>query len=58
MFISAKNTSGDFLDLSDVKYISREEFENAPKGSKPQVNDVLFSRVGSNLGHPVIPEKI
>ena len=54
MFISAKNTSGDFLDLSDVKYISREEFENAPKGSKPQVNDVLFSRVGSNLGHPVI----
>lgn len=54
MFISAKNTSGDFLDLSDVKYISREEFENASKGSKPQVNDVLFSRVGSNLGHPVI----
>ena len=24
MFISAKNTSGDFLDLTDVKYISRE----------------------------------
>ncbi len=50
MVISAKNTSGDFLDLTDVKYISREEFEGAPKGSKPQVNDVLFS-VGSNLGH-------
>jgi type I restriction enzyme S subunit len=57
MFISAKNTSGDFLDLTDVKYISREEFEVAPKGSKPQVNDVLFSRVGSNLGHPVILEE-
>ena len=57
MFISAKNTSGDFLDLTDVKYISREEFEGAPKGSKPQVNDVLFSRVGSNLGHPVILEE-
>jgi len=56
MFISAKNTSGDFLDLSDVKYISREEFDGAPKGSKPQVNDVLFSRVGSNLGHPVVLE--
>lgn len=54
MFISAKNTSSDFLDLSDVKYISREEFNTAPKGSKPQVDDVLFSRVGSNLGHPVI----
>ena len=57
MFLSAKNTSGDFLDLTDVKYISREEFEGAPKGSKPQVNDVLFSRVGSNLGHPVILEE-
>lgn len=57
MFISAKNTSGDFLDLSDVKYISREEFKGAPKGAKPQVNDVLFSRVGSNLGHPVILEE-
>ena len=57
MFISAKNTSEDILDLTDVKYISREEFEGAPKGSKPQVNDVLFSRVGSNLGHPVILEE-
>ena len=55
-FISAKNTSGDYLDLSDVKYISRGEFETAPAGSKPKKNDVLFSRVGSNLGHPVILE--
>ena len=53
-FISAKNTSCDYLDLSDVKYISREEFEKASKGTKPQIGDVLFSRVGSNLGHPVI----
>jgi type I restriction enzyme S subunit len=55
-FISAKNTSGDFLDLTDVKYISKEEFASAPNGSKPKKNDVLFSRVGSNLGHPVILE--
>lgn len=53
-FISAKNTSCDYLDLLDVKYISREEFEGAPIGAKPQKGDVLFSRVGSNLGHPVI----
>ncbi len=53
-FISAKNISSDFLDLSDVKYISRDEFNKASNGAKPQVNDILFSRVGSNLGHPVI----
>ena len=57
VFISAKNTSGDFLDLTDVKHISRDEFEDAPTGAKPQRNDVLFSRVGSNLGHPVILEE-
>lgn len=57
IFISAKNTSRDYLDLSDVKYISKEEYKNAPVGSKPKKNDVLFSRVGSNLGHPVILEK-
>ena len=56
-FISAKNTSRDYLDLTDVKYISREEFDTAPIGSKPKKNDVLFSRVGSNLGHPVILER-
>ncbi|MCD8015528.1 MAG: restriction endonuclease subunit S [Lachnospiraceae bacterium] len=55
-FISAKNTSGDFLDLSDVKYISQEEFKGAPLGAKPRRGDMLFSRVGSNLGHPVILE--
>ena len=54
VFISAKNTSSDYLDLSDVKYITKEEFNTAPKGAKPKRGDVLFSRVGSNLGHPVI----
>ena len=53
-FISAKNTSGDYLDLKDVKYISKEEYLSAPNGAKPRKGDVLFSRVGSNLGHPVI----
>ena len=53
-FISAKNTSCDYLDLSDVKYISKKEYASAPAGAKPRKGDVIFSRVGSNLGHPVI----
>lgn len=55
-FISAKNTSKDFLDLSDTKYISEEEYENSTSNAKPKRGDVLFTRVGSNLGHPVIVE--
>ena len=55
-FISAQNTSNDFLDLSNVKYISETDFENATSNAKPQRGDLLFTRVGSNLGHPVIVE--
>ena len=53
-FISAQNTSKDYLDLSDVKYISEEDFEKATSNAKPHRGDILFTRVGSNLGHPVI----
>ena len=55
-FISAQNTSNDFLDLSNVKYISETDFENATSNAKPQRGDLIFTRVGSNLGHPVIVE--
>lgn len=55
-FISAKNTSKDFLDLTDTKYISKEEYSNSTSNAKPKRGDVLFTRVGSNLGHPVIVE--
>lgn len=55
-FISAQNTSKDFLDLSNVKYISEEEYNSITSNAKPKRNDILFTRVGSNLGHPVIVE--
>ncbi len=53
-FISAQNTSKDYLDLENVKYISREEYNSITENAKPKRGDVLFTRVGSNLGHPVI----
>jgi type I restriction enzyme S subunit len=53
-FISAKDTSKDFLDLSNTKYISEDEYFNSTSNAKPKRGDVLFTRVGSNLGHPVI----
>ena len=55
-FISAQNTSNDFLDLNNVKYISETDFESTTSNAKPQRGDLLFTRVGSNLGHPVIVE--
>lgn len=56
IFISSKDIANDYLDLTDVKYISQEEFDNSTSNAKPQRGDILFTRVGSNLGHPVIVE--
>ena len=53
-FISSKNISGDKLDLTDINYVSLEEYSKMSSSVKPQKGDILFTRVGSNLGHPVI----
>lgn len=53
-FISSQNISKDYLDLTNVKYISRDEFNKSTSNAKPQKGDILFVRVGSNLGHPII----
>lgn len=53
-FISAQNISSDYLDLDNVKFISNEDFKKATNNAKPKKGDLLFTRVGSNLGHPII----
>ena len=53
-FISSANISKNFLDLKNVKYISEKEYKEMTPNAKPQKGDILFVRVGSNLGHPVI----
>ena len=55
-FISAQNTSNDYLNLENVKYISQKEYDSITDNAKPKRGDILFTRVGSNLGHPVIVE--
>ena len=53
-FISSKNIANDYLDLKDINYISCDEFKRCSSKAKPKRGDILFTRVGSNLGHPVI----
>ena len=48
-FISAQNTSKDFLDLSNVKYISEEEYNSITSNAKPKRDDILFTRVGLHI---------
>lgn len=53
-FLSSKNISSQQLDLEDIKYISQDEYEKVTNNAKPIYGDILFSRVGSNLGNPTI----
>ena len=53
VFISAKNVSQGFLDLSDVKYITQKEYEEIQKRCQSERGDVILSKSGT-LGVPAI----
>ena len=52
-FISAKNTINGGLDFSDVKYISKAEYQEIQKRCQTERLDILLSKSGS-LGSPAI----
>lgn len=56
-FLSSKNISNGYIDFTNVQYISREKFESIPESTKPKLGDILFTRVGSNLGNPIVLEQ-
>lgn len=56
-FLSSKNISNGYIDFINVQYISREKFESMPESTKPKLGDILFTRVGSNLGNPIVLEQ-
>ncbi|MCR6579808.1 restriction endonuclease subunit S [Campylobacter insulaenigrae] len=46
-FLSVKNISKGFFDLSDIKYISLEEHNKLIKRAKPEFGDILICRIGT-----------
>ena len=54
-FVTSKNLSDQGLDLSDISYISDEDFAAFNKRSKVDVGDILFGMIGT-IGHPVLVE--
>ena len=53
-FLSSKNIAKGFIDFSDIKYVKEEEYDSMTSAVKPKKGDILFTRVGSNLGNPCI----
>lgn len=52
-FLSVKDISSGEICWEDVRYVTQEEFDFAPKGAKPQKGDIMFCRVGT-MGKPII----
>ena len=56
--IRTSNIKEGFLDLSDVKYVSKDTFLERTQRLKPQAGDVLLTREGSIGDVGVIPNDI
>ena len=55
-FVNVRNIKKGFLDLSDVKFITNDEFLRVHKVWKPEVHDVLITRIGT-LGNVAVIRK-
>ena len=52
-FYSVKDISNGYLDESNPKYVTQEEFDSFLDGAKPKKGDIIFCRVGT-IGKPHI----
>ena len=46
-FLNVKNLNNGFIDLQNNTFITQEEYERVHKNWKPEVGDVLISRIGT-----------
>ena len=53
-FISVVNINKRYLDFDNCKFVSYEDGEIINKRSKPQRNDVLYTKVGATYGIPAL----
>ena len=54
--ITSKNLTDAGLDMSDVSFISAEDFENINKRSKVDIGDIIFGMIGT-IGNPVMVDR-
>jgi type I restriction enzyme S subunit len=46
-FLSVKNITNGFIDFSDTKFVTQKEHEVLIKRCNPEINDVLYTKVGT-----------
>jgi type I restriction enzyme, S subunit len=53
-FISVKNITTGSLRFDDCKFISREDHEKFTKRCRPELHDILYTKVGATYGRPAL----
>lgn len=53
-FVTSKNLVNGIINMNNVQFISKEDYDKINERSKVDKGDVLFAMIGSNLGHPAI----
>ncbi|WP_052090964.1 restriction endonuclease subunit S [Desulfosporosinus sp. HMP52] len=56
-FLSAKNVKPYKFMPEDHKFISEEDYHKLTQNAKPEVNDILLTRVGAGIGEAAIVDK-
>lgn len=51
--VTSKNLKNNSIDLSNVKYITQEDYNSINKRSKVEIGDILFAMIGT-IGNPVL----
>ena len=46
-FLNVRNISNGYIDYSDAKFITKEDYKNVHKTWTPEENDLLISRIGT-----------
>lgn len=54
--VTSKNLKEYGLDMTEVSFISKEDYESINKRSKVDVGDILFGMIGT-IGNPIIVER-
>ncbi|MFN5168829.1 MAG: restriction endonuclease subunit S [Cyclobacteriaceae bacterium] len=53
-FISVKNITNGFLDFTECKYVSVEDFNKFTKRCKPELGDIVYTKVGATYGRACV----
>ena len=57
IFISAKNVTKEVIDWEDVKYVSKEAYQEYNKRLKPQINDIFLAKNGTTGVAAILEEE-